>query len=48
MFLFKDKKEIEVPIKCKLCLTDVKFKITADEYKSITKFPLQKEFIISR
>ncbi len=45
MYLFKDQNELIIPIKCKLCLTELQFKITSDEYKEITQFPIQKEFV---
>ncbi|MCJ7647157.1 MAG: hypothetical protein MUP85_00945, partial [Candidatus Lokiarchaeota archaeon] len=43
MYLFKEKDEVEIPYTCKLCLNEIKFKITADEYKKTTKFPIKKE-----
>ncbi|MBY9004679.1 MAG: hypothetical protein KGD73_11945 [Candidatus Lokiarchaeota archaeon] len=43
MYLFKEKDEVEIPYTCKLCLTELKFKITADEYKKVSKFPIKKE-----
>ncbi|MHA1292147.1 MAG: hypothetical protein ACTSQJ_05705 [Promethearchaeota archaeon] len=45
MYLFKDVSEIKIPIKCKLCLSEIEFSITADEYKEIANFPFKKEFI---
>ena len=45
MYLFKDKEIIEVPIKCKFCLTEIKFPITVKEYKDIMKFPIKRESI---
>ena len=45
MYLFKDKDIVEVPITCKMCLKEVKFPISADEYKEIKKFPMKKEDI---
>jgi len=44
-FLFQGKSEKEISIKCKLCLTDVKFVVTLAEYKNVTQFPLVKEAI---
>ena len=44
-FLFQGKSEKEVSIKCKLCLTDVKFVVTLAEYQKATQFPLVKESI---
>ncbi len=43
MYLFKDKDIVEVAITCKICLKEIKFPISADEYKEITKFPIKKE-----
>ncbi|MEJ2248206.1 MAG: hypothetical protein P8Y70_01060 [Candidatus Lokiarchaeota archaeon] len=43
MYLFRDKKEIEILVTCKLCLNKIVFKITADEYKNIKKFPFKRE-----
>ncbi len=45
MYLFKDKDIIEVPIKCKFCLTEIKFPITVKEYQDIMKFPIKRENI---
>jgi hypothetical protein len=45
MYMFKDKDNVEVPITCKICLKEIKFLISADEYKEITKFPIRKENI---
>ena len=45
MYLFKDKEIIEVPIKCKFCLTEIKFPITVKEYQDIMKFPIKRENI---
>ncbi|MCK4380380.1 MAG: hypothetical protein KAW51_04515, partial [Candidatus Lokiarchaeota archaeon] len=45
MYLFKDNDIVEVPITCKKCLKEVKFPISADEYKEIKKFPMKKEDI---
>ena len=44
-FLFQGKSEKQVSIKCKLCLTDVKFVVTLAEYQNATHFPLVKESI---
>ncbi|MFX0059634.1 MAG: hypothetical protein ACFE85_15790 [Candidatus Hodarchaeota archaeon] len=43
MYLFDGKREKEIVTKCKLCFAEVKFVISLDEYKSITKFPFKKE-----
>ncbi|MFX0005643.1 MAG: hypothetical protein ACFFA7_04985 [Promethearchaeota archaeon] len=45
MYMFKDKDIVEVPITCKICLKEIKFLISADEYKEIKKFPITKENI---
>jgi hypothetical protein len=45
MYLFKDKNIVEVPITCKICLKEIKFPISVDEYKNIKKFPIKKENI---
>lgn len=43
MYLFKDKDIVEASITCKICLKEIKFPISADEYKEIKKFPIKKE-----
>ncbi|MFX1234737.1 MAG: hypothetical protein ACFFBY_09275, partial [Promethearchaeota archaeon] len=43
MYLFKDKDQVEIPYSCKVCLKEIKFKVTVDEYKAVTKFPIKKE-----
>jgi len=43
MYLFKDNDVVEVPITCKICLKEIKFPISVDEYKEIKKFPIRKE-----
>ncbi|MHA2283504.1 MAG: hypothetical protein ACXAC5_21900 [Promethearchaeota archaeon] len=43
MYLFKDKEIIEVPIKCKFCLEEIKFPITVKEYQDVMKFPIKRE-----
>jgi len=43
MYLFKDKDIIEVPVTCKICLKEIRFPISVDEYKEIIKFPIRKE-----
>ncbi len=45
MFLFKDQETIEIPIMCKLCLKEIKFSVSAEEYKKIANFPFKKEHI---
>jgi len=42
MYLFKDKDEVEIKYSCKICLKDIPFKITKEEYKETTKFPIKK------
>jgi hypothetical protein len=43
MYLFQGKLEKEIITKCKLCLSEVKFTVSLDEYKNITKFPFKME-----
>jgi len=45
MFLFKDQEAIEIPIMCKVCFKEIKFSISAEEYKNITDFPFKREHI---
>ena len=45
MFLFKDQEAIEIPIMCKVCLKEIKFSVSAEEYKKITDFPFKRESI---
>jgi hypothetical protein len=45
MFLFKDQNEIEISITCKICLQEIKFKVSAEEYKKTEKFPIKKKNI---
>ena len=45
MYLFKDQDVVEISINCKLCLKEVKFSISAEEYKNITQFPVKKEHV---
>jgi len=45
MYLFKDKDIIEVPIKCKFCLEEIKFPISVKEYKDVMKFPIKRESV---
>ncbi|TFG17191.1 MAG: hypothetical protein EU533_08475 [Promethearchaeota archaeon] len=44
-FLFQDRDEKEITIKCKLCLEDVSVKVTLAEYQSTKSFPIVKEVI---
>ena len=41
--MFKDKDSVEIPYTCKLCLQELKFTVTKDEYKAVNKFPIRKE-----
>ena len=43
MYLFEKQKIREVPIKCKLCLKEIKFQVSIDEYRNVRKFPIKKE-----
>ena len=43
MYLFKDKDVIEVPITCKFCLKEIRFPVSAEEYREVKKFPIKKE-----
>ena len=45
MYLFKDKNVIEIPITCKFCLKEIKFPISAEEYRDSHKFPIKKESV---
>ncbi len=45
MYLFKEQKEKEIPVMCKLCLTEIKFVVTVEEYQKTNKFPITKENI---
>ncbi|TFG21468.1 MAG: hypothetical protein EU529_13595 [Promethearchaeota archaeon] len=45
MYLFKDQNEIEISLNCKLCLKEIKFTISAEEYKKIKKFPFKRESV---
>lgn len=45
MFLFKDKKEIEIVVKCKFCLEDINFIISIEQYSNIVSFPFKIENI---
>ncbi|MBD3193871.1 MAG: hypothetical protein GF317_02370, partial [Candidatus Lokiarchaeota archaeon] len=45
MYLFNGQEQMEIPIKCKLCLNEIKFTVTAEEYKQVTKFPIKKESV---
>jgi len=43
MYLFKDKNEIDITITCKLCLEEIKFTISLEEYEKIEEFPFKRE-----
>ena len=45
MYLFENQKVREIPIKCKLCLEEIKFQISMEEYRKTRKFPITKENI---
>jgi hypothetical protein len=45
MYLFKDKDVVEVPVTCKICLKEIKFPVSANEYRDTKKFPIKKEDI---
>ena len=45
MFLFKEKKEIELNFKCKTCFKEEKITISKQEYSETKSFPILKEFI---
>jgi hypothetical protein len=45
MYQFKEKDEIEIPVSCKVCLKEIKFKVSKDEYKEVKKFPIKKEYV---
>lgn len=42
MYLFKGEQQLTIPVKCKLCLKEIKFEITAEEYSQTNKFPITK------
>ena len=45
MYLFMDKEKLDISFTCKLCLTEIKFSISAEDYKKIDEFPFKKEFV---
>ena len=45
MFLFEDKDEVEIPVKCKVCLSETKFIISTEDYKNFDKFPVKLEYV---
>lgn len=44
MHIFEEKEEVEVSLTCKICLKEIKFPISAEEYESAS-FPIKKETI---
>ncbi len=45
MYLFEKKNVVEIPVKCKYCMEEIIFSISADEYKDVMKFPIKRENI---
>jgi len=45
VYLFKEQEVVEIPINCKICLKNIKFTVTSDEYKKTKIFPIKKEDI---
>ncbi len=45
MYLFKGEKKKIIPIKCKLCLQEIKFEVTAEQYSKTSIFPIKMEDI---
>jgi len=45
MYLFEKKNIVEIPVKCKYCMEEIIFSISADEYKEVMKFPIKRENI---
>lgn len=45
MYLFKGENEKEFKVACKLCLVEIKFTITAEDYKNTQAFPIKIEDI---
>jgi hypothetical protein len=45
MHLFNQKEKISIPIKCKLCLKEIEFEVSAEEYNKTESFPIVKENI---
>ena len=45
MYLFRGEEKKIIPIKCKLCLEEIKFEVTAEEYSETSTFPIKKEDI---
>jgi hypothetical protein len=43
MYLFKEKDEVEITYTCKLCLQEIPFKVTKEEYQAVNKFPITKQ-----
>jgi hypothetical protein len=45
MYLFKEQDKKIVSQTCKLCLEEIEFTISAEEYKATNKFPIKKESV---
>ncbi|MGV9205894.1 MAG: hypothetical protein ACOC44_17930, partial [Promethearchaeia archaeon] len=45
MYLFEEQDEFEVEVSCKMCLKNIKFTITKDEYQNVKEFPIVREDI---
>ena len=45
MDLFNQRDKIIIPIKCKLCLEEIEFEVSAEEYRDTESFPIIKEKI---
>lgn len=45
MYLFRDKEKVTIETKCKLCMKNVEFEITLEEYENIKTFPIKKTSI---
>ena len=45
MSFFKDKDKTEISLTCKICLKEIKFSISKEEYENAEKFPLEKQEI---
>ena len=43
MGLFNQREKIVIPIKCKLCLEEIEFEVSAEEYNATKSFPIKKE-----
>ncbi|MBD3256344.1 MAG: hypothetical protein GF383_14700 [Candidatus Lokiarchaeota archaeon] len=45
MYLFEEQDVVDVKITCKMCLKEIKFPISAEDYQKIEKFPFKREII---